>query len=633
MGPTPAVDVQHEYSTFVYKSRYSRWLYDLERRENWDETVDRYIKFFSPRIPFKLRKQVATELREAILNYEVMPSMRALMTAGPALEKDNCAGYNCSYIAVNNQRAFDEAMYISMCGTGVGFSIERQYVNELPIIAENFYPTATVIEVEDSKIGWARAFKELIALLYTGMVPKWDLSQLRPEGAPLKTFGGRSSGPGPLDELFKFTVALFKNAVGRKLTSIECHDLMCKIGDIVVVGGVRRSAMISLSNLSDDRMRAAKTGEWWLTQPQRRLANNSAVYTEKPEIGIFMKEWLSLYDSKSGERGIFSRMAATLQAKAGGRRKWEKIEFGTNPCGEIILRDMGFCNLTEVVIRPEDKTKELKRKVRVATIIGTLQSTLTDFRYLRVGWKKNADEERLLGVSLTGIMDNPITANPRPGLLTALKQVAIDTNKEWAGKLGINQSVAITCVKPSGTVSQLVNSSSGIHPRYDQYFIRAIRQDKRDPISTLLKESKVPNESDITQSNDVDVFYFPLASPEHCVTRLQLDAIGQLEVYLKYRKHWCEHNPSTTVYVKESEWFKVGAWIYEHFNEVGGISFLPWSDHIYKQAPYTPCTKEEYEKAVAAFPLINWGCLTQFEKEDRTIGAQELACSAGVCEL
>src|SRR5271156_1642416 len=425
----PVQDVNQQYSEFVYKSRYSRWLYEpLERRENWDETVDRYIKFFSPRIPAKLRKKVALELKEAISNFEVMPSMRALMTAGPALEKDNCAGYNCSYIAVNDQRAFDEAMYISMCGTGVGFSVERQYVNELPTIAENFYPSAVTIKVKDSKIGWATAFKELIALLYTGMVAKWDLSDLRPAGAALKTFGGRSSGPGPLDELFKFTVNLFKSAASRKLTSIECHDLMCKIGDVVVVGGVRRSAMISLSNLSDDRMRAAKTGEWWIPTPHRKLANNSAVYTDKPDIGIFMKEWLSLYDSKSGERGIFNRQAATLQAKAGGRRKWEKIEFGTNPCGEIILRNMGFCNLTEVVIRPEDTPKTLRKKVRIAAILGTLQSTLTTFRYLRAGWKKNADEERLLGVSLTGIMDNKITANPNPKLLESLKQVAISTN-------------------------------------------------------------------------------------------------------------------------------------------------------------------------------------------------------------
>lgn len=628
-----SADVNKQYSDFIYKSRYSRWLYDVERRENWDETVDRYIKFFAARIPFKLRKKVALELKEAISDFEVMPSMRALMTAGDALEKDNCAGYNCSYIAVNDQRAFDEAMYISMCGTGVGFSVERQYVNELPTVAENFYPSAVTIKVKDSKIGWATAFKELIALLYTGMVPKWDLTELRPAGSPLKTFGGRSSGPGPLDELFKFTCVIFQKAKGRKLNSLECHDIMCKVGDIVVVGGVRRSAMISLSNLSDDRMRAAKTGEWYNENPHRRLANNSAVYTEKPEIGIFMKEWLSLYDSKSGERGIFNRQAAVLKAKGSGRRKTEKIEFGTNPCGEIILRNMGFCNLTEVVVRADDTAKSLKQKVRIAATLGTLQSTLTDFRYLRTGWKKNAEEERLLGVSLTGIMDNPLTADPNPKLLESLRTLAVETNKEWAKRLGIAASAAITCVKPSGTVSQLVNSSSGIHPRYDQYYIRAVRQDKKDPISSLMKDSKVPNESDVTKADDMDVFYFPIKSPAHSITRLQLSSIQQLEVYLKYRKHWCEHNPSCTVYVKESEWLQVGAWVYEHFDEIGGISFLPHTDHIYKQAPYTPITKEEYEKAVAAFPVIEWSKLTQFERDDRTLGAQELACAAGYCEI
>ena len=628
-----AVDVNKLYSDFVYKSRYSRWLYDQERREDWGETVDRYIKFFSKRVPVKYRKSTMEELRKSIYNMDIMPSMRALMTAGEALEKDNCAGYNCSYVAVDDPRAFDEAMYISMCGTGVGFSVERQYVNCLPTIAENFFATSTVLKVRDSKIGWATAFKELIALLYSGMVPTWDLSELRAAGAPLKTFGGRSSGPGPLDDLFKFTVATFKKAAGRKLTSLECHDIMCKVGDIVVVGGVRRSAMISLSNLSDDRMRAAKTGQWWEEYPHRRLANNSAVYTEKPDIGIFMKEWLSLYDSKSGERGIFNRQAASLKAKESLRRKVEKIEFGTNPCGEIILRNMGFCNLTEVVIRPEDTPKTLRRKIRLATILGTLQSTLTNFRYLRAGWKKNAEEEHLLGVSLTGIMDNKNTANPKPELLQALRKLAIETNKEWAKRLGIGASAAITCIKPSGTVSQLVNSASGIHTRYDIYYTRAIRQDKRDPISTLLKHCRVPNEPDITKPNDVDVFYFPVKAPATSVTRDKLTAIQQLEVYLTYRKHWCEHNPSCTVYIKESEWLEVGTWVYKNFNEIGGVSFLPHTDHIYKQAPYTSITEEEYKKAIAEFPSVNWAELTKYEKDDRTLGAQELACAAGVCEL
>jgi ribonucleoside-triphosphate reductase (thioredoxin) len=624
--------VADQYSTFIYKSRYSRWLPDLERRENWEESVDRYIKFFTQRMPAKYRKHLK-EIRDAIVAMEIMPSMRALMTAGPALQRDHVAGYNCSYVAVDDPRAFDEAMYLSMCGTGVGFSVERQYVNNLPVVAENFYPTNTVLRVRDSKIGWATALKELIALLYSGMIPSWDISQLRPAGAPLKTFGGRASGPESLVELFNFLIALFKKAAGRKLTSIECHDIMCKIAEVVVVGGVRRSAMISLSNLSDDRMRLAKTGQWWEENGQRAMANNSAVYTEKPEIGIFMKEWMTLYESKSGERGIFNRQAATLKAKETGRRKWEKIEFGANPCLEILLRNMGFCNLTEVVIRPNDTTNDLKRKVKLATILGTLQSGLTDFRYLRKGWQRNAEEERLLGVSLTGIMDNPITANPKEGLLTGLKQVAISTNKKWSKRLGINQSAAVTCVKPSGTVSQLVNSSSGIHPRFDYFYMRSVRQDKKDPIVSLLKEAGVQNESDVTKPNDTDVFYFPMSSPPKSVTRNSLSAIDQLEVYLKYRKFWCEHNPSCTVYVRESEWLEVGAWVYKHFDDIGGVSFLPYSDHIYKQAPYAPISEADYKKAVPAFPQIDWTKLSKFEKEDRTTGSQELACASGVCEI
>lgn len=628
-----SVEVNKEYATFIYKSRYSRWLYESERREEWPETVERYIKFFSLRIPAKLRKKVSAELRQAILNMDIMPSMRALMTAGKALERDNVAGYNCSFVAIDNPRAFDEAMYISMCGTGIGFSVERQYINELPTIAEKFYTTPTIIKVEDSRIGWARAFKEIIALLYSGMIPSWDLSELRPAGTPLKTFGGRSSGPAPLNELFKFAVNLFKNAAGRKFTSIECHDLMCKIADVVVVGGVRRSAMISLSNLSDDRMRSAKTGQWWEETPYRALANNSAVYTDCPDVGIFLKEWLSLHESKSGERGIFNRQAATMKAKESGRRKTDKIELGTNPCSEILLRSCQFCNLTEVVIRPKDKLTDLKRKVRLATILGTLQSTLTDFRYLRTVWKKNCEEERLLGVSLTGIMDNPRTAKPKLRLLNTLKQEAVDTNAIWAKYLDINVSSAITCGKPSGTVSQLVDSASGIHPRFDAYYMRSVRQDKRDPLSTLLKNEGVPHEDDTTKPNDVDVFYFPMKSPSGSVTRLQMTAIQQLEVYLLYRKHWCEHNPSTTIYVRDKEWLEVAAWVYKHFDEIGGVSFLPYSDHSYKQAPYQSITEQEYKDAVAKFPAIDWSKLSTLEKEDRTQGAQELACSAGTCDL
>lgn len=624
------------YAEYIHRSRYARWLDEQGRRETWEETVHRYMEFFSKRIPEKDRKEVEGELEEAILNMEVMPSMRAMMTAGPALEKDNCAGYNCSYIAVDDPRAFDEAMYLSMCGTGVGFSVERQYVNQLPLIAENFFPTNSVIKVKDSKIGWASSLRELIQLSYAGLIPKWDLSAIRPKGTPLKTFGGRASGPEPLGDLFNFVVATFKKATGRKLTSLECHDIMCKIADVVVSGGVRRSAMISLSNLSDDRMRAAKTGKWWDENVQRALANNSAVYTEKPEIGIFMKEWLSLYDSKSGERGIFNRAAATLQAKRTERRKWEGYEFGTNPCGEIILRGKEFCNLTEVVVRSEDGLESLRKKVRLATILGTLQSTLTEFRYLRKEWQKNTEEERLLGVSLTGLMDNKLTSKVSKDLeksLQELKALAIEVNREWAGKLGISPSVAITCIKPSGTVSQLVDCSPGIHTRWSKYLMKAVRNDRKDPIGSLLKDCGIPNEPDVTKENDVDVFYFPLKSPDTSVTRTERSAIQQLELYLIYKKNWCEHNPSCTIYVKESEWLQVGAWVYEHFDEIGGISFLPSLEHAYRQPPLKELTKEEYEKAVKEFPEVDWDRLPEFETTNCTKVVPELACSAGACGI
>lgn len=621
------------YSTYIYKSRYSRWIEEENRREDWSETVERYLTFFAPRIPESHRDVAVAELREAILNMDVMPSMRAMMTAGKALEKDNCAGYNCSYIAVDDQRAFDEAMYISMCGTGVGFSVERQYVNKLPEVAENFYKSNVVLKVRDSKIGWATAFKELIALLYTGMVPTWDLSLLRPAGAVLKTFGGRASGPAPLNDLFQFTVRLFQSAGGRKLTSLECHDLMCKVADVVVSGGVRRSAMISLSNLSDDRMRNAKNGKWWEENGQRALANNSAVYTEKPEMGTFMREWLSLYDSKSGERGIFNREAATLAAKRTGRRKWEGVEFGVNPCAEILLRSKGFCNLSEVVVRSADDEAAIARKIRIATIIGSLQSTLVDFRYLRKEWQKNAKEERLLGVSLTGIMDNPLTHTPDAAMLQRLKQIAIDTNEQWSAILGIEQSASITCIKPSGTVSQLVDSAPGIHPRFSHYYMRSVRNDQKDPVSDLLKEAGVPFEPDITKPDHVDVFYFPVQAPVTSVTRTELTAIQQLELYLTYRLNWCEHNPSCTVYVRDKEWLEVAAWVYAHFDDICGVSFLPHTDHVYRQAPYTEITKEDYEKAIVSFPLVDWKKLSTFEREDRTVSAKELACSAGHCEL
>jgi len=625
------------YSEYIHKSRYARWMPELGRRENWDETVHRYISFFAPRIPKSERETISQELEDAILGMEVMPSMRSLMTAGPALEKDNCAGYNCSYIAVDDPRAFDEAMYISMCGTGVGFSVERQYVNQMPVVAENFYPTDTIIKVKDSKIGWANAFRQLIALLYGGSIPKWDISQIRPAGSILKTFGGRASGPEPLEQLFRFTVRLFQNAAGRKLTSIECHDLMCFVADIVVSGGVRRSAMISLSNLSDERMRNAKNGQWWIENDQRRLANNSVAYTEKPEMGTFMKEWFTLYESRSGERGIFNREGARKHAAKNGRRKTEGIDFGVNPCGEILLRPKGFCNLTEVVIRPEDTKASIKKKIRKAAILGTLQSTLVDFRYLRKEWQRNAEEERLLGVSFTGIMDNKMMATNGPELaklLDEFREYAIEINKEWAEKLGINVAAAITCIKPSGTVSQLVDSSSGIHTRFAHYIERAVREDRKNPIAAFMRSVGVKCEPDVTKPNDIDVFYFPLVSPDDSICRNDLNAIQQLELYLTYKLHWTEHNPSCTIYVRESEWLKVASWVFEHFDAIGGVSFLPFSDHIYKQAPYTEVTAEEYANLLAESPSqIDWKGLTTFEKEDQTTGMKEFACSSGTCEL
>jgi ribonucleoside-diphosphate reductase alpha chain len=629
------------YQQFIHKSRYARWDYERQRRENWDETVHRYVGFFSERIPKADREQISNEIEKAILSMDVMPSMRAMMTAGPALEKDNAAGYNCSYIAVDDPRAFDEAMYLSMCGTGVGFSVERQYVNAMPTIAEKFFPVDTCIKVKDSKVGWASGLRQLIQLLYSGDIPKWDFSAIRPAGALLKTMGGRASGPEPLERLFRFAIELFKKAAGRKLNSIECHDLMCMIGDVVVVGGVRRSAMLSLSNLSDDRMRNAKNGQWWDEKapggaPWRRLANNSVAYTEKPDPEIFIKEFLTLIESKSGERGIFNRVAAVNSAKKTGRRKWEGIEFGTNPCGEINLRPKGFCNLSEVVIRPHDTKATIKRKIRIATIVGCLQATLTDFRYLRKEWQKNAEEECLLGVSLTGIMDNPLTytnGSELAAMLDEFREYTIAVAKEWSDKLGINMPAAITCVKPSGTVSQLVNCSPGIHTRFAHWIMRGTQEDRKSPVNTFLRSLGWPSEPEINKPNDSDVFYFALESPTASQTRNDLTALEQLEIYKTYKLHWTEHNPSCTIYVKESEWTCVLDWCFRNFDLIGGVSFLPFDNGIYRQAPYTEISEKEYLSLKGKQPVIDWSRLPDFEKEDMTTGAKELACSAGSCEL
>ena len=639
------------YQEFIHKSRYARWLWDENRRENWDETVARYFNFFDEHVKestgYTITAEERKQLEEAVLNLEIMPSMRCLMTAGEALKRENVAGYNCSYVAVDSPRSFDEILYILMNGTGVGFSVESKYVEQLPIVPDEMFTTETTIQVADSKLGWAKALKELVHLLYAGQVPKWDVSKVRPAGAPLKTFGGRASGPQPLTDLFKFVVATFKKAAGRRLTTLEAHDIVCKIAEIVVVGGVRRSALISLSDLSDDRMRVAKSGDWWKENVQRALANNSFVAKEKPDVGLFMREWLSLYESRSGERGIFSRTASKKQAEKFGRRDPEH-DFGTNPCSEIILRSREFCNLTEVVVRGDDTPESLKHKIKLATILGTFQSTLTNFKYLSKKWKENCAEERLLGVSLTGIMDNEYTNDVhwkswKEGkekesgltlLLEGLREEAVKTNKLWAAKLGIPVSAAITCVKPSGTVSQLVDSASGIHARHSPFYIRTVRADKKDPLAVMMKEMGFPCEDDVMKPEHTYVFSFPQKSPDHAVFRTDMTAIEQLKLWLVYQRHFCEHKPSVTISVKEDEWPEVGAWVYNHFDEMSGVSFLPFSDHVYQQAPYQDCTKEEYEALAAKMPKdIDWTMLAKYEKRDNTTGSQELACVAGGCEI
>jgi len=628
-----------DYEEFIYKSRYSRWLADKGRREDWPETVDRYVSFVTDHVAnttgYSLTEDEINDLGHAILNFEVMPSMRALMTAGPALARDNTAGYNCSYIPVDDPKAFDEAMFILLCGTGVGFSVEEQNVRKLPEVPEEMFDSDTTIVVKDSKEGWAKALRQLIALLYSGEIPKWDTSKVRPAGARLKTFGGRASGPQPLIDLFNFTVAIFRSAKGRKLSSLECHDIMCKIGQVVVVGGVRRSAMISLSDLGDDRMRHAKSGQWWEDNGQRSLANNSASYTEKPDMETFMREWLALVESKSGERGMFNREAAKQQAKNTGMRNHEH-EFGTNPCSEIILRPYQFCNLSEVVVRSHDTLKDLKRKVRVATIMGTLQSSLTHFPYLRKIWKKNTEEERLLGVSLTGIMDNSVLAGTTDSerWLTEMRKVAEETNIEWAAKLGISQSTSITCVKPSGTVSQLVDSASGIHTRHNPYYIRTVRGDAKDPLTQFLMDSGIPAEDCVINGDTTKVFSFPKKAPDGAICRNDKSAIEQLELWLVYQRNWCHHKPSVTISVKDPEWMEVGAWVYKHFDEISGISFLPFSEHTYAQAPYQDCSQEQYEEAQKAMPeKIDWAVLAEYEQEDNTVSTQTLACTGSSCEI
>ena len=624
-----------DYQTFIATSRYARWIEEKGRRETWDETVHRYIDYLQYQIPNAIKDDEWKELEQAILGLEVMPSMRALMTAGVAADRDNTCIYNCSYVAVDHPRAFDEAMFILLCGTGVGFSVERQAISQLPEIPNTIGQSEDVIVVQDSKEGWAKALRKLISLLYTGDIPTWDLGKIRPAGSRLKTFGGRASGPEPLNDLFKFVVAKFKGAMGRKLNSIECHDIMCKIGEVVVVGGVRRSAMISLSNLSDTRMSHAKSGSWWENEPQRALANNSACYTEKPDSETFLREWLALVESKSGERGIFSRVAAEAHVAKNGRRE-TGYAWGCNPCSEIILRSNQFCNLTEVVVRETDDLKSLKRKVRLATILGTIQSTFTKMPYLRPIWTKNTSEERLLGVSLTGIMDHPVLGKnvDSPKWLAEMKQVAIDVNEYYSGRFGIEASAAITCVKPSGTVSQLVDSASGIHARHSDYYIRTVRGDNKDPLTQFLKDVGIPSEPDVMKPDATTVFSFPTKSPASAITRNAMTATEQLELWKTYAEVWCEHKPSVTVTVRDHEWMEVGAWVYKHFDLCSGISFLPHSDHTYAQAPYQECTAAEYQEMKQKMPVsIDWSTLSLYEKEDHTSGSQTLACTSGACEI
>ena len=620
-----------DYQAFIHTSRYAKY-FDGKGRESWPETVGRYVENVVRPV---VDTETANEIEQAILGLEVMPSMRAMMTAGIALDRDNTAGYNCSYLPVDDPKSFDEAMFILLCGTGVGFSVERQFINKLPEIPKLFQSDTTIV-VKDSKEGWAKAFRQLLALLWAGEIPLWDVSRVRPAGARLKTFGGRASGPAPLVDLFNFAVKIFKGAEGRKLSSIECHDLMCKIGEIVVVGGVRRSAMISLSNLSDDRMRHAKSGNWWDNEPQRALANNSVAYTEKPDSLSFMREWMALVESGSGERGIFNREASKKQAAKNGRRDSD-YDFGTNPCSEIILRPYQFCNLTEVVVRATDTVDDLARKVRLATILGTIQSTYTKFPYLRKVWTTNTEEERLLGVSLTGIMDNPLMTTKNKGLdktLENLRNVAVVTNAEWAYRLGIPQSAAITCVKPSGTVSQLVDSASGIHARHSPYYIRTVRGDNKDPLTTFMKDQGIPSEPDVFKPDQTTVFSFPVKAPNKAVVTSDLSAVDQLNMWLMYQRNWCEHKPSVTINVKKDEWFEVGTFVYEHFDEMSGVSFLPYNEHTYQQAPYQEIDKEEYKNILSTMPKsIDWSRLSEYEKEDTTSSSQTFACTGDVCEV
>lgn len=629
------------YQEYIHQSRYSRYRDDLDRRESWTETIDRVRDFWVDRIPNNMKEDL-TDAMEAVHRKDIMPSMRIMMSAGKALSDHNVAGYNCAYVPIDDPRVFSEIVYILMCGTGVGFSVEGKYVNKLPEVDKNMMDTETVIRVKDSKLGWASAYRELISLLYSGRVPQWDLSKIRPSGARLKTFGGRASGPQPLDDLFRFTVGTFKTARGRKLTTLEVHDVVCKIADIVVVGGVRRSALISLSNLSDERLRGAKSGQYWLEQgtSQRGLSNNSIAYTTKPDVDSFMAEMVSMCKDKNGERGIFSRYAATEKYK--DHRRDENQEWGCNPCSEILLRPAQFCNLTEVIVRPKDTIETLRTKVQQATLLGTLQASLTDFKFLSKRWRDNCEEEALLGVSLTGCADHKVLNGYKKSAvmkdemidwLLTLKKEAVECNKKTAKKLGINQAAAVTCVKPSGTVSQLCDTASGIHPRFSKYYIRRVRGDVKDPLSQFLQKIGIPTEEDVTNKENV-VFSFPMEAPDGSLLVDNVDAIEQLKIWQTYNDYYTEHKPSVTIYYTQDEFPEVCAYVWKHFDTMSGISFLPRDEHIYTQPPYEKIDKETYKKLKAEMPkTIDWKELAEFETGDNTTVQPELACTAGACEL
>lgn len=621
---------------FIYYRTYSRWIEREGRRETWVETVDRYMNFMKENLGDKLTAEEYNELREGILWQEAMPSMRLMWSAGSAAARCHATAYNCSYIAPSKLEDFSEIMYLSMSGTGVGFSVESQTIGQLPIIKKQSGKVLPTYVIEDSKEGWADALKTGLKTWYNGKDIKFDYSGLRPAGARLKTMGGRSSGPEPLRSLLDFARAKIFSRQGKRLSNIDAHDIICKTGEVVVMGGVRRSALISLSDLDDMEMRNAKTGQFYLTEPQRQMANNSAAYNEKPTSTQFIEEWLALAKSGAGERGIFNRGSLKQQLP---RRRWDKFEedwasSGVNPCGEINLKSKEFCNLTEVVARAEDIEESLIRKIRLATILGTYQSTLTDFKYLSKEWKKNCEEERLLGVSVTGQWDCPALRNEKT--FSKLREAAIEVNKEYAKRFGINQSAAITCVKPSGTVSQLVDAASGMHPRHSGYYIRRVRISATDSLFQMLKEQKFPYHPEVGQTIDSASTYvleFPVKAPSNSKFRNDMDAIEQLEYWKMVKENFTEHNPSVTISVGDNEWIVAANWLYENWDILGGLSFLPREDHVYKLAPYEEIDEERYSELAAKLPEIDFSRIVIYEEDDETQGARELACASGVCEI